>query len=171
MSSANVSILPFSGVQTTCYSGNTPPPRPHDISTTTTMNWNISEKRQESNLRSSPSRSFRAQNPRSSPSPSREQLANDSNLSALGPTEKENHQHGRQPLTTEESEAVRIERLGRQRPEVFDSLSAEVGFVFSIAMSQVLTVGSLLFPMKCITILTNIGILCIRLHSGTSNSH
>ncbi|KAK0257896.1 hypothetical protein LTS09_007089 [Friedmanniomyces endolithicus] len=38
-----------------------------------------------------------------------------------------------------ESEAARIERLGRQRPEVLDSLWKEVGFVFSIAMSQLLT--------------------------------
>ncbi|KAI9646664.1 hypothetical protein NHQ30_004661 [Ciborinia camelliae] len=39
----------------------------------------------------------------------------------------------------EESPEVRIERLGRQRPEVFRSLWAEIGFVFSISMSQVLT--------------------------------
>ncbi|KAK8909296.1 hypothetical protein QC760_002013 [Botrytis cinerea] len=39
----------------------------------------------------------------------------------------------------EEAPEVRIERLGRQRPEVFKSLWAEIGFVFSISMSQVLT--------------------------------
>jgi hypothetical protein len=40
----------------------------------------------------------------------------------------------------EESTEARIERLGRQRPEVFGSIWAEIGFVFSISMSQVLTV-------------------------------
>ncbi|KAJ8064865.1 hypothetical protein OCU04_007174 [Sclerotinia nivalis] len=40
---------------------------------------------------------------------------------------------------SEESPEVRIERLGRQRPEIFKSLWAEIGFVFSISMSQVLT--------------------------------
>lgn len=39
----------------------------------------------------------------------------------------------------EESPEVRIEKLGRQRPEIFKSLWAEIGFVFSISMSQVLT--------------------------------
>ncbi|KAK1081965.1 hypothetical protein LTR48_007241, partial [Friedmanniomyces endolithicus] len=39
----------------------------------------------------------------------------------------------------EESEAARIERLGRQRPEMLDSIWKEAGFVFSIAMSQLLT--------------------------------
>ncbi|KAA8572529.1 hypothetical protein EYC84_003139 [Monilinia fructicola] len=39
----------------------------------------------------------------------------------------------------EEAPEIRIERLGRQRPEVFKSLWAEIGFVFSISMSQVLT--------------------------------
>ncbi|KAK1030144.1 hypothetical protein LTR33_017138, partial [Friedmanniomyces endolithicus] len=38
-----------------------------------------------------------------------------------------------------ESEAARIERLGRQRPEMLDSIWKEAGFVFSIAMSQLLT--------------------------------
>ena len=41
----------------------------------------------------------------------------------------------------EESAEVRIERLGRQRPEVFDSIWSEIGFVFSISMSQVLSVN------------------------------
>ena len=40
----------------------------------------------------------------------------------------------------EESAEARIERLGRQRPEVFDSIWSEIGFVFSISMSQVLSV-------------------------------
>ncbi|KAK6395371.1 hypothetical protein LTR65_000841 [Meristemomyces frigidus] len=38
-----------------------------------------------------------------------------------------------------ESEAARIERLGRQRPEGLTSFWKEAGFVFSIAMSQLLT--------------------------------
>ena len=41
----------------------------------------------------------------------------------------------------EESMEARIERLGRARPEVFDSLWSEIVFVFSISMSQVLTVS------------------------------
>ncbi|KAI7055726.1 hypothetical protein KC352_g44515, partial [Hortaea werneckii] len=38
-----------------------------------------------------------------------------------------------------ESETVRVERLGRQRPEKLGSMWKEIGFVFSIAMSQALT--------------------------------
>ena len=41
----------------------------------------------------------------------------------------------------EESIQARLERLGRQRPEVFESIYAEIGFVFSISMSQVLSVN------------------------------
>ncbi len=41
-----------------------------------------------------------------------------------------------------ESPDARIERLGRARPENFKTLWAEVGFVFSIVMSQVLTVSA-----------------------------
>lgn len=41
----------------------------------------------------------------------------------------------------QEEEALerRIERLGRERPKQFKSLWAEVAFIFSIAMSQVLS--------------------------------
>lgn len=38
-----------------------------------------------------------------------------------------------------EAEEARIERLGRQRPESLTSIWREVGFVFSIVMSQLLT--------------------------------
>ncbi|EKG19418.1 Major facilitator superfamily [Macrophomina phaseolina MS6] len=38
-----------------------------------------------------------------------------------------------------ESEKARLERLGRQRPEKFSSIWAEIGFVYSVAMSQALT--------------------------------
>ncbi|KAG9244666.1 MFS multidrug transporter-like protein [Calycina marina] len=38
----------------------------------------------------------------------------------------------------EESSQARLDRLGRQRPEAFDSLWSEIGFVFSIAMCQIL---------------------------------
>lgn len=41
----------------------------------------------------------------------------------------------------EESMEARIERLGRERPQQFKSLWAEVVFVFSISMSQVLSVS------------------------------
>ena len=43
-------------------------------------------------------------------------------------------------LLIEESIEARLERLGRQRNMVFGSIWSEVGFVFSISMSQVLTV-------------------------------
>jgi hypothetical protein len=56
-----------------------------------------------------------------------------------GPFEKENSPHGRAPAVEESLEA-RLERVGRQRPEVFGSVWAEIGFVFSISMSQVLSV-------------------------------
>jgi MFS family permease len=61
---------------------------------------------------------------------------------APGPSEKETiqQQQGPQLLSAEESAQARLERLGRQRPEVFGSLWAEIGFVFSISMSQVLSV-------------------------------
>ncbi|RKF64435.1 Drug resistance protein [Erysiphe neolycopersici] len=39
----------------------------------------------------------------------------------------------------EESLETRLRRLGSQRPEVFSSLWAEIGFIFSISMSQILT--------------------------------
>ncbi|POS86780.1 hypothetical protein EPUL_001371 [Erysiphe pulchra] len=39
----------------------------------------------------------------------------------------------------EESLQSRLKRLGSQRPEVFSSLWAEIGFIFSISMSQILT--------------------------------
>ncbi|KAK4507691.1 hypothetical protein PRZ48_001426 [Zasmidium cellare] len=38
-----------------------------------------------------------------------------------------------------ETDAARIERLGRQRPEKLDSMWKEVGFVFSITVSQLLS--------------------------------
>ncbi len=56
-----------------------------------------------------------------------------------GPFKKENLSHGGAP-PVEESLEARLERLGRQRPEVFSSVWAEIGFVFSISMSQVLSV-------------------------------
>lgn len=39
----------------------------------------------------------------------------------------------------EESPRARVERLGRERPAVFHTAMQEVGFVFSISMSQLLT--------------------------------
>lgn len=64
---------------------------------------------------------------------------------ALGASEKANsHQHqkgaGSESPSVEESAETRIARLGKQRPEVFKSLWAEIGFVFAISMSQVLSV-------------------------------
>lgn len=42
-------------------------------------------------------------------------------------------------MAEEESEQARIERLGRERPERLDSLWTEIGFCFSVVMSQLLT--------------------------------
>lgn len=46
--------------------------------------------------------------------------------------------HNQQDQLEGESEEQRIERLGRQRPEKLDSLWKEIGFVFSITVSQLL---------------------------------
>jgi hypothetical protein len=65
----------------------------------------------------------------------------------INPASHEPQERGKQtekadlPLVEESAEA-RLERLGRQRPEVFDSIWSEIGFVFSISMSQVLSVRS-----------------------------
>ncbi|KAF2842122.1 MFS general substrate transporter [Patellaria atrata CBS 101060] len=42
-------------------------------------------------------------------------------------------------MEQEESHEARIERLGRERPAIFKTRWAEIGFVYSIVMSQVLT--------------------------------
>jgi len=63
---------------------------------------------------------------------------------AASPSElrqKEKSNPSQDPPAVEESTEARIERLGRQRPEAFDSIWSEIGFVFSISMSQVLSVG------------------------------
>ncbi len=67
-----------------------------------------------------------------------ETVASPTTPTTPGPFEKANSQPGSPAI--EESMEARLERLGRQRPEVFESLWAEVGFVFSISMSQVLSV-------------------------------
>lgn len=54
----------------------------------------------------------------------------------------------------EESLEARIERLGRERPEQFKSFWAECVFVFSIAMSQVLSVSHA--PKKIIDLEFNV---------------
>lgn len=42
-------------------------------------------------------------------------------------------------LPIEETEEEKIERLGRERPPSFENAWSEIGFVFSVAMSQILT--------------------------------
>ncbi len=54
--------------------------------------------------------------------------------------EKGNTHQGPESAAVEESLEARLERLGRQRPDVFNSIWAEIGFVFSISMCQVLSV-------------------------------
>ena len=46
---------------------------------------------------------------------------------------------GRTSTTIEESEEQKIERLGRERPPGFKNAWSEIGFVFAVAMSQILT--------------------------------
>lgn len=69
----------------------------------------------------------------------------------------------------EESLEVRLERLGRARPECFKSTWQEAGFVFSIAMSQVLAV--IITPHRSTATLTNkvTGILRLRLYCDAPN--
>lgn len=78
------------------------------------------------------------------PSTHQEEVASPSTPRTPGPREKESryqHQGGHPDSPAiEESTEARLERLGRQRPEVFDSIWAEIAFIFSISMSQVLTV-------------------------------
>lgn len=70
-----------------------------------------------------------------------------SNQSTLGPlhdnevntTNGNNISEIDSPRVEESTEAL-VERLGRQRPKVFGSIWSEIGFVFSISMSQVLAV-------------------------------
>ncbi|KAH6715453.1 MFS multidrug transporter-like protein [Leptodontidium sp. MPI-SDFR-AT-0119] len=69
----------------------------------------------------------------------REEVANANPPTTPGPREKESRYQGEDSPAIEESTEARLERLGRQRPEVFDSIWAEIGFIFSISMSQVLT--------------------------------
>jgi len=61
---------------------------------------------------------------------------------APGPQAKGKKIHKSDSPAIEESTEARLERLGRQRPDVFDSIWPEMGFVFSISMSQVLSVCS-----------------------------
>jgi len=59
---------------------------------------------------------------------------------ALRPREKEKNTKDLDSPAVEESTEARLERLGRQRPDVFDSIWSEIGFVFSISMAQILSV-------------------------------
>lgn len=42
----------------------------------------------------------------------------------------------------DETSKSRLRRIGNQRPDVFSSIWEEIGFVFSISMSQILSVTS-----------------------------
>jgi MFS family permease len=58
-----------------------------------------------------------------------------------------------EPAVDEPVEA-RIERLGRERPKIFRTIWSEMGFVFSVSMSQILAVRSLFVSTRrCLTIL------------------
>lgn len=70
----------------------------------------------------------------------REEVAKSTSPATPGPLKEESHYQGGDYPAIEESTEAMLERLGRQRPEVFGSIWAEIGFVFSISMSQVLTV-------------------------------
>jgi hypothetical protein len=68
----------------------------------------------------------------------------------------------------EESTAVRLQRLGRQRPNVFNSVWSEMGFVFSISMSQVLSVSDV-FSSRIYSLMKK-GIFRLRLHRYPSHA-
>ena len=71
--------------------------------------------------------------PRNSPSSITDEVSNDGSK----------HHRGVQPIDEGESEGERIERIGRQRPKVFKSLWAEIGFCYSIVASELMCVSSL----------------------------
>lgn len=58
---------------------------------------------------------------------------------ADGAASKEGGQAVKPELEILESPEARLERLGRQRPSIFNSIWAELGFGYSVVMSQVLT--------------------------------
>lgn len=57
------------------------------------------------------------------------------------PQGKQENSLGLGPVGIEETAEARLERLGRQKPDAFRSVWSEIGFVFSISMSQVLSVS------------------------------
>jgi hypothetical protein len=63
-----------------------------------------------------------------------------------------------------ESAKARVERLGRQRPEKFKSLGAEVGFIFALSMSQVLSVNYQPPAVRPGISDASIGVLFLRLY-------
>jgi hypothetical protein len=72
-------------------------------------------------------------------------------------------------INVEESEEVRLERLGRMRPEKFHSLWEEMGFCFSVVMSQALTVCTRRYSRPYPNLTTGIGILCLWLQCHLAN--
>lgn len=75
-------------------------------------------------------------------------------------------------IPIEESIEARIERLGRQRPEIFPSLIAEIGFVFSVCMSQIFGVRPRYFlTLNIPSMLTRSkGVLCVGIHRHPANA-
>lgn len=69
----------------------------------------------------------------------------------------------------EESLEVRLERLGRERPACFKSTWQEAGFVFSIAMSQVLAVTTTPFLIPTKSANRETGIFCFGLYCYVTN--
>jgi len=87
------------------------------------------------------------------------------NLATPSPSSPENKTPASPPDSgLEESPEARLERLGRQRPEVFKSIYAEIGFVFSISMSQIFSVSAFLTipKTKCSHLTRNISCLDLR---------
>jgi hypothetical protein len=64
----------------------------------------------------------------------------ENSLTTPGPLQKEKEDQD-DSAAIEESMEARLERLGRQRPETFNSAWSEIGFVFSVCMCQVLSVS------------------------------
>ncbi len=57
----------------------------------------------------------------------------------------------------EESEGDRIERLGRERPQIFKSLWAEIGFCYSVLASQIMAVSNPQLRQKAFVQISEVG--------------
>ena len=93
--------------------------------------------------------------------------ADEDDIYPASPQQQRQEKQPRDALPVDESAEARLERLGRQRPEVFNSIWSEIGFVFSISMCQVLSVRS--SQIIILAVLTGVGIFCVWIHCHTTH--